>query len=104
MAYTTYNVGAHRVIHRFTDINADFPANGVIVTDESGVFIDAAGGSVDIQVTYDPIDEINAGTANFYTMITVAGSAVEEHKLTDYGPTAVKLVAGAAGSRGYITA
>jgi len=103
MAHTTYNVGVHRVMHKFDDVQADFPANGIVTTDMSSVLVNAVGAVVDIQLTYDSVAAIEGGTATWYTIHTVASGSVEEWKPNEYGSTGIKLVASLAGSSAWIS-
>jgi len=96
-------LNAHRWIRRWTDVQNDFPSNGIRVTDKSNLFIDTASGTqISVQITYDFPDEIEAGTASWYEMTTFAGNTENTVTLTDYGPSGVKLVSGGSGDKAYL--
>lgn len=97
-------INAHRWIRKYEDIQADFPAGGQRITDTTTIFVDAASGSqVVIHITYDLPSVIEAGNAAWYEFDSVAGAGTKEIKITDYGPTAIRMDSIAAGDVAWMT-
>lgn len=91
MAILHYKSGA-QTIRKYEDVATDFPVNGIHVADTISIGIrnpSASGGPLDITITYDSPEEIEAGTATWLTYQTIAAGN-DDHIPMEYGPTGVK--------------
>lgn len=100
MAFDTFPYNSH-VVHRFDDVSADFPSNGLAVADITIIGIKGTGTTdITIEVTFDSKKEINDGTADWMVYDTVtAGNTY--YKEFDPGPKGVRL-SGGSGEKAWI--
>lgn len=91
----------YQVIRKFTDVQADFPADGIIAPDVTTILIvTPAGVTCDIYATLDVPDDIRAGTAEFYLWESVAAGS-SKFFVWEYGPTGYKLQPSGAGVKAW---
>lgn len=103
MAYSHYNLGLNNV-YKFTDVFADFPAAGKKLSGSSALLIDNSIGTVavDVYYTFDSYASVDAGTATYVKITSVAASSTLYQPFDTLSPSGIKLVATATGASAWI--
>jgi hypothetical protein len=92
MAVTVYKSGS-QIITKYGDINADFPANGKHIADNTNISIYNPLGNaqpVIVTITYDSPAAIESASAVWLTYQTIAADN-NANIVFEYGPVGVKI-------------